>query len=98
MCQNKVNAKVRRKGTGRVLLAMVLGAGAVGAMPMAARALEPATEAATRPADEADAQPLILKGVDRDGRIALNTNKSRMVSTRLPCRVVDNTQPDIVLA
>lgn len=88
----------RRNRMARLLLAMAAGAAFLAAAPRAAAA-DAASAPATQPAGgDSDASSLIARGLDRDGRISLTINKSRLINTHVPCRTIDVTQPDVVLA
>ena len=83
------------KGRGRPgpgpILALLL---CVCALPAAA-----AADGTTRPANDEETQPLIVRGLDEKGNsIHLMVGQTRLVNIRVPLKAVDVTQPEVVLA
>lgn len=96
MMDTKPQANSPRPRAAGVLLAATLLA--CGGIPSGAHADDRTVSAATQPVrNDTQFEPLITSGLDRDGRILLTSNKSRLINTRVPCHVVDVTQPDVVL-
>ena len=92
MCQGRYQLNVLRFGAAILLLGVVLN------VSPAAAADAPPSSTTQPAADETDALPLISSGLDAKGNsVTLTVNQSRLIALRVTPKVVDVTQPDVVL-